>query len=120
MLVTGESGARAAQRGFLPAIFGRQSKRRRHLGLLIVATAMSALTIATLAPTVSDQFEVLIEMVVTLIVVTYGAAGWSCSRAVLPTGRPCASACSAWARCSPAPCCWARPRSRSCSARWCW
>jgi amino acid transporter len=76
MLVTGESGARAAQRGFLPAIFGRQSKNGAATwGLFIVALAMSALTIATLAPTVSGQFEVLIEMVVTLIVVTYGAAG---------------------------------------------
>ena len=76
MLVTGESGARAAQRGFLPAIFGRQSARGAATwGLFIVALAMSALTIATLAPTVSGQFEVLIEMVVTLIVVTYGCAG---------------------------------------------
>ena len=76
MLVTGESGARAAQRGFLPAIFGRQSKNGAATwGLFFVALAMSALTIATLAPTVSGQFEVLIEMVVTLIVVTYGAAG---------------------------------------------
>ena len=76
MLVTGESGARAAQRGFLPAIFGRQSLNGAATwGLFFVALAMSALTIATLAPTVSGQFEVLIEMVVTLIVVTYGAAG---------------------------------------------
>ena len=76
MLVTGESGARAAQRGFLPAIFGRQSRNGAATwGLFFVALAMSALTIATLAPTVSGQFEVLIEMVVILIVVTYGAAG---------------------------------------------
>ena len=76
MLVTGESGARAAQRGFLPAIFGRQSRNGAATwGLFFVALAMSALTIATLAPTVSGQFEVLIEMVVILIVVTSGAAG---------------------------------------------
>jgi amino acid transporter len=76
MLVTGESGARAAQRGFLPAIFGRQSRNGAATwGLFFVAVAMSLLTIATLAPTVSGQFEVLIEMVVILIVVTYGAAG---------------------------------------------
>lgn len=76
MLVTGESGARAAQRGFLPGIFGRQSLRgAAPWGLFLVALAMSVLSLATLAPTVSGQFEVLIEMVVTLIVVTYGAAG---------------------------------------------
>ncbi|MCW4455119.1 amino acid permease [Flavobacterium sp. MXW15] len=78
MLVTGESGARAAHRGFLPSIFG---KLRRNgsagWGLFIVAVSMTALAIMTLSPTVSGQFETIINMVVTLVVMAYAAAGLS-------------------------------------------
>ena len=78
MLVTGESGARAAQRGFLPAVFGRlRANGSAGPGLLIIATMMTALAVLTLSPTVSGQFEVLIEMVVILVVMTYAAAGLS-------------------------------------------
>ena len=38
---------------------------------------MTALAVLTLSPTVSGQFEVLIEMVVILVVMTYAAAGLS-------------------------------------------
>ena len=78
MLVTGESGARAAQRGFLPAVFGRVRRNgSAGPGLLIIATMMTALAMLTLSPTVSGQFETLIEMVVILVVMTYAAAGLS-------------------------------------------
>lgn len=78
MLVTGESGARAAQRGFLPAIFGRFTARgAAGWGLFIVALSMSALALLTLAPTVSSQFETIIEVVVMLVVLAYAAAGLS-------------------------------------------
>lgn len=78
MLVTGEAGARAAHRGFLPAIFGRM----RHngsagWGLLIVAMSMTLLAVFTLSPSVSGQFETLIEMVVILVVMAYATAGLS-------------------------------------------
>lgn len=78
MLVTGESGARAAHRGFLPAIFGRlRVNGSAGWGLFIVALSMSALAILTLTPTVAGQFVILIEMVVTLVVMAYAAAGLS-------------------------------------------
>ncbi len=78
MLVTGESGARAAQRGFLPAIFGRFNARgAAGWGLFIVALSMSAIASLTLAPTVSSQFETIIEVVVMLVVLAYAAAGLS-------------------------------------------
>jgi arginine:agmatine antiporter len=78
MLVTGESGARAAQRGFLPPIFGRFTTRgAAGWGLFIVALSMSALALLTLAPTVSSQFESIIEVVVMLVVLAYAAAGLS-------------------------------------------
>ena len=78
MLVTGESGARAAQRGFLPAVFGRLRRNgSAGTGLFIIALSMTGLAVLTLSPSVSDQFEVLIEMVVILVVMAYAAAGLS-------------------------------------------
>ncbi|MCD9032016.1 amino acid permease [Luteimonas sp. Y-2-2-4F] len=76
MLVSGETGARAAQRGYLPAVFGRlRANGSAGWGLFIVALSMSALAVLTLAPTVGDQFETLIEMVVMLVVMAYASAG---------------------------------------------
>lgn len=78
MLVSGESGARAAQRGYLPGIFGRLlGNGSAGWGLLIVAVAMTAIAFLTLAPTVAGQFETIIGMVVLLVVMAYVAAGLS-------------------------------------------
>ncbi len=78
MLVTGESGARAAQRGFLPAIFGRlRANGSAGWGLFIIALSMTGIAIVTVAPTVSGQFSTIINMVVTLVVMAYIAAGLS-------------------------------------------
>ncbi|MCA0394834.1 MAG: amino acid permease [Proteobacteria bacterium] len=78
MLVTGESGARAAQRGFLPSIFGRlRANGSAGWGLFIIALSMTVISVVTLAPTVSGQFKTIIEMVVTLVVMAYIAAGLS-------------------------------------------
>ncbi len=76
MLVTGETGARAAHRGFLPRVFGRLLPNgAAGLGLFIIAISMSVIAMLTLAPTVSTQFETIINMVVTLVVMAYIAAG---------------------------------------------
>lgn len=78
MLVTGESGARAAQRGFLPAIFGRvRANGSAGWGLFIIALSMTGIAVLTQAPTVGEQFGTIIEMVVTLVVMAYVAAGLS-------------------------------------------
>ncbi len=78
MLVTGELGARASQRGFLPAIFGRLNTRGAAAwGLLIVAASMTLIALLTLSPKVSAQFELIIEVVVMLVVLAYLAAGLS-------------------------------------------
>ena len=76
MLVSGESGARAAQRGLLPVFFGRQRKNgAAPWGLLFVACAMSVILFATRSPTVGEQFGRIVGMVVLLIVLAYVAAG---------------------------------------------
>ena len=78
MLVTGETGARAAHHGFLPAIFGRYNARGAAAwGLLIVAASMSIIAVVTLSPDVSSQFGLIIGVVVNLVVLAYMAAGLS-------------------------------------------
>lgn len=76
MLVAGESGAQAAQRNYLPRIFGRLLPNgSAGWGLLFVSVAMSVIAFLTLAPTVAGQFESIIGMVVLLVVMAYVAAG---------------------------------------------
>jgi arginine:agmatine antiporter len=78
LLVAGESGARAADRGYLPAVFGRLlGNGAAGWGQLIVTLAMSGIAFLTLAPTVAGQFESIIGMVVLLVVMAYVAAGLS-------------------------------------------
>lgn len=78
MLVTGESGARAAQRGLLPSVFGRvRANGSAGWGLLIIAMSMTVLAFVSSSPTVSGQFEWLINVVVILVVMAYIAAGLS-------------------------------------------
>lgn len=78
MLVSGESGARAAQRGYLPAIFGRlRANGSAGWGLLLITIGMTAIAFLTLAPTVGQQFGFIINIVVLLVVLAYAAAGLS-------------------------------------------
>lgn len=78
MLVTGETGARAAQHGYLPAFFGKLNSRGAAApGLLVVAMAMSVIAFLTLSPNVSGQFGTIIGIVVNLVVLAYAAAGLS-------------------------------------------
>lgn len=78
MLVTGETGAQAAKRGFLPAVFGRLNRNgAAGLGLLFVSIAMTAIAMITLSPKVSGQFGVIVNVVVNLVVLAYAAAGLS-------------------------------------------
>nr|MBP6627489.1 amino acid permease [Arenimonas sp.] len=76
MLVAGEAGARAAHRGYLPAIFGRlRANGAAAWGLVIVTVAMTGIAFATVTPTVAGQFGAIIGMVTLLVVLAYMAAG---------------------------------------------
>jgi arginine:agmatine antiporter len=78
MLVTGESGARAARRGYLPAFFGYlRPNGSAAWGLLFIASGMTLLAFLTLAPTVAEQFGFIINIVVLLVVLAYVAAALS-------------------------------------------
>src|SRR3546814_18524141 len=75
MLVTRETGARAAHNGYLPAIFGRLNGRgAAHWGLLSVASAMSVIAFIQLSPQVSAPFGTIITVVVNLLGMAYAAA----------------------------------------------
>jgi amino acid transporter len=78
MLVSGESGAQAAHRGFLPAAFGlKRGNGAAAWGLLFVAVGMTVIAFVTSAPTLGEQFGIIIEMVVLLVVLAYATAGLS-------------------------------------------
>ena len=78
MLVTGESGARAAQRGFLPPVFGLYNRNgAAWAGLFLIVLAMTAVTFITQADTIGQQFNTIINMAVLLVSVVYAAAGLS-------------------------------------------
>lgn len=78
LLVAGETGARAAQRGLLPRLFGRLRPNGAAMpGLLVVTLAMSVIALASSAGSVGAQFELLINAVVVLNVLAYAAAGLS-------------------------------------------
>jgi amino acid transporter len=78
MLVSGESGACAAKRGYLPRFFGAQLRNgAAHWGLVFITLGMTAITFITLAPTVAQQFGFIVNVVVLLIVLAYAAAGLS-------------------------------------------
>jgi amino acid transporter len=78
MLVTGESGARAAQRGYLPALFGRLlANGAAGWGLFAITLGMTVIAFVTASPSVAQQFGVIINAVVLLIVFAYAAAGLS-------------------------------------------
>lgn len=78
MLVSGETGAQAARRGFLPAFFGHAGRNGVAVrGLVFVTVAMSAIAFLTMAPTVAGQFGTIINMVVLLVVLAYAAAALS-------------------------------------------
>ena len=78
MLVTGESGARAAHRGLLPKVFGRLlPSGSAGVGLLIIAASMTAIAFVSSSATVAEQFAWLINAVVILVVMAYIAAGLS-------------------------------------------
>lgn len=89
MQVTGEAGARAAMRGYLPRWFAiMRPNGAAHWGLLFVAVAMTVIAFATQSPTVAGQFGIIIGMVTLMIVLAYLAAGLSLLRgtAAHPSG----------------------------------
>src|SRR5690606_14874983 len=61
-----------------PAVFGRTLRNgAASTGLLLVVLAMTLIALTTLSDSVSSQFEVIINMAVTLVVMAYVAAGLS-------------------------------------------
>lgn len=84
ILLTAETGERGAERGLMPAIFGRRTRRGLPLAnLLIVGVLMSLGVLATISPTLGEQFGELISVSVILSLLLYiytGLAVWHYAR----------------------------------------
>ncbi|HEY6125869.1 MAG TPA: amino acid permease [Steroidobacteraceae bacterium] len=72
MLLVGQSSKAAADDGMFPKIFARVN---RHgvpgYGLVIVAALMTAVLVATMSPTLAEQFNHIVDLAVILIIVPY-------------------------------------------------
>src|SRR5262245_19958450 len=72
MLLVGQSAKAAADDGMFPKIFGRLNKHGvPQTGLIIVSVLMSVVLLATMSPTIAEQFNRAVDLAVILIIVPY-------------------------------------------------
>ena len=72
MLLVGQSSKAAADDGMFPKIFARvNSHGVPGHGLVIVAVLMSLVLIATMSPTLAEQFNHIVDLAVILIIIPY-------------------------------------------------
>jgi arginine:agmatine antiporter len=72
MLLVGESSQAAAEDGMFPRIFGRVDRRGVPVrGMLVVSTLMTAVVLLTLQPSIANQFDVIVNLTVVLVVLPY-------------------------------------------------
>ncbi len=72
MLLVGQSAQAAAGDGMFPRIFARlNSNGVPSMGLIIVAVLMTIVLLATMSPTLADQFNRIVDLAVILIIVPY-------------------------------------------------
>ena len=72
MLLVGQSAQAAAHDGMFPRIFARlNSNGVPGAGLIIVAVLMTIVLVATMSPTLADQFNHIVDLAVILIIVPY-------------------------------------------------
>jgi arginine:agmatine antiporter len=72
VLMTAQTGKAGSERGFLPSILARTDQHDIPVtNLIVMAVLMSAVTLATISPTLNAQFNALIEMSVVLSLLTY-------------------------------------------------
>jgi arginine:agmatine antiporter len=72
MLLVGQSSKAAADDGMFPKVFARLNRNGvpGH-GLIIVAVLMSLVLLATMSPTLAEQFNHIVDLAVILIIVPY-------------------------------------------------
>jgi arginine:agmatine antiporter len=89
MLLVGQSAKAAASDGMFPAVFGRVN---RHgvpgPGLVIVGVLMTIVLFATMAPTIADQFNRIIDLAVILAVIPYIYASVAVVKVVYDHAQP--------------------------------
>jgi arginine:agmatine antiporter len=72
MLLVGQSAQAAANDGMFPRIFARLNANGvPGVGLVLVAVLMTIVLLATMSPTLADQFNEIVDLAVILIIVPY-------------------------------------------------
>jgi arginine:agmatine antiporter len=72
MLLVAESSQAAADDGMFPKIFAKVDSRGVPVrGLILVSTLMSAVVLFTLQPSIANQFDVIVNLTVVLVVLPY-------------------------------------------------
>ncbi len=96
VLLTAQTGQSSAQRGLFPPLFRRTNRYGIPvLNLIVVAVIMSVVVLATMSPTIGEQFAKLIETSVILCLLVYlyaFTALWHFRRSVTHVGRYFAAA----------------------------
>lgn len=72
MLLVGQSAQAAAHDGMFPRVFARLNANGvPGIGLILVAVLMTIVLLATMSPTLADQFNQIVDLAVILIIVPY-------------------------------------------------
>ena len=89
MLLVGQSAQAAAHDGMFPRVFARlNSNGVPAIGLVIVAVLMTIVLVATMSPTLADQFGRIVDLAVILIIVPYVYSAVAVVKVVYDSGAP--------------------------------
>ncbi len=89
MLLVGQSAQAAAHDGMFPRIFARLNANGVPAsGLVIVAVLMTVVLVATVSPTIADQFGRIVDLAVILIIVPYVYSAVALVKVVHDNGLP--------------------------------
>jgi arginine:agmatine antiporter len=89
MLLVGQSAQAAANDGMFPRIFARLNANGvPGAGLIIVAVLMTIVLVATMSPTLADQFNHIVDLAVILIIVPYVYSAVAVAKVIYDRGLP--------------------------------
>jgi arginine:agmatine antiporter len=89
MLLVGQSAQAAANDGMFPRVFARLNANGvPGVGLVIVAVLMTIVLVATMSPTLADQFNHIVDLAVILIIVPYVYSAVAVVKVVYDKGLP--------------------------------
>ena len=92
MLLVGQSAKAASDDGMFPRIFGRVNRNGvPGPGLILVSVLMTLILVATVSPTLADQFTLMVDLAVMLIIVPYIYSAVAIVKLMSDRGQPAKS-----------------------------